>query len=139
LVAVCGAGPSTVLCGPVVTAGGGRNYVGYVVGRDDWTDTVLIYTGDTGWTASQEWDGPGENAAGQHVYDVTEDADYSYIGDMTCQDGFSIGIRCGLLVTNGYAYWEARRAASPTSAWRRGRSTVTWPATEATAAAWSSR
>jgi hypothetical protein len=38
------------------------------------------------------------------VYDVAG-YNWSYNGDMTCQDGLSIGIRCGLLVTNGYIIW----------------------------------
>jgi len=90
---------------------GGSNYVGYVAYRDSWNDAIAIDTGYTGWTASQEWDGPAEGAPTQHVYDV-EGSDWSYNGDMTCQDGFNVGIRCGLLVTNGLVYWTAPDGAT---------------------------
>lgn len=79
--------------------------LGYVAYRSDLNDAVAIDTGDTGETASQEWDGPGEGAAPQHVYDV-DGSNWSWAGDMTCQDGFNVGIRCGLLVTDGFLYWN---------------------------------
>jgi hypothetical protein len=84
---------------------GGRNLIGYVTMRDNLRDAIAVDTGSTGVTATYEWDGPAEGANTQHVYDVAG-ADWSYSGDMTCQDGFAIGIRCGLLVTNGLIYWN---------------------------------
>jgi hypothetical protein len=83
--------------------GGGRDQIGYVAFHDDWNDAAAIAL-DYGQTASQEWDGPANGSPTQHVYDVSG-YDWSYWGDMTCQDGLSVGIRCGLLVTNGYIIW----------------------------------
>lgn len=84
--------------------GGGRNLIGTVAARNNLYDAIAVDTGGTGATLSQEWDGPAEGAPSQHVYDVSGTA-WSYSGDMTCQDGFAIGIRCGLLVTSGYITW----------------------------------
>jgi hypothetical protein len=85
--------------------GGGRNLIGYLTYRSLLYDAVAIDTGYTGETASQEWDGPGVGAPTQHVYDV-DGSDWSYTGDMTCQDGYNVGIRCGLLVISGFLYWN---------------------------------
>jgi hypothetical protein len=84
--------------------GGGRNVVGTAAVRDNLYDAVAIDTGNTGQTASREWDGPAEGAFGQHVYDVAGIA-WSFTGDMACQDGFTSGVKCGLLVTSGYVEW----------------------------------
>jgi len=82
---------------------GGRNLIGTVVGRSNLYDAIAIDAGG-GTTLSQEWDGPAEGAAGQRVYDVSGTA-WSYSGDMACHDGYTTGIKCGLLVTSGYITW----------------------------------
>jgi len=51
---------------------------------------------------SLEWDGPpGPNA---NVLDVSGSA-FSFNGDMTCQDGYTSGIVCGLRVDNDFVTW----------------------------------
>lgn len=86
---------------------GGRDQIGYVAFRDNWDDAAAIAL-NYGQTASQEWDGPADGAPMQNVYDVSG-FNWSYWGDMVCQDGLSIGLRCGLLVTNGYIIWTDPR------------------------------
>jgi hypothetical protein len=80
----------------------GRNRIGVVTMRDNYDDAIAIDTSSTGTTASREWDGP---PGGPHqVLDVSGSA-FSYVGDVTCQDGFTSGIVCGLLVNNGSVTW----------------------------------
>lgn len=81
---------------------GGRNRIGVVANRDNIDDAIAIDTSSTGTTASREWDGPPGPIA--NVYDVSGSA-YSYNGDLTCQDGYTSGIVCGLQVTDGYITW----------------------------------
>jgi hypothetical protein len=90
---------ATVLTG---WEGGGRNTIGVVAYRNSYRDAIAIDTHTTGPTASREWDGlrPGP----YQVLDVSG-VGYSYAGDLTCQDGYTSGIVCGLRVTNGLVIW----------------------------------
>lgn len=81
---------------------GGRNRIGVVTNRDNIDDAIAIDTSSTGTTASREWD--GAYGGPYQVLDVSG-ATFSYEGDMTCQDGYSSGIVCGLKVNNGTATW----------------------------------
>jgi hypothetical protein len=81
---------------------GGRNRIGVVTNRAGFDDAIAIDTSSTGTTASREWDGPPGGP--YQVLDVTGTA-LSWNGDMTCQDGYTSGIVCGLLVEDDYIEW----------------------------------
>ncbi|MFE9692532.1 hypothetical protein [Micromonospora sp. NPDC005806] len=81
---------------------GGRNRIGTVARRDNLDDAIAIDTSSTGTTASREWD--GKRPGPYQVLDVTLSA-FSYNGDLTCQDGYTSGIVCGLRVNNGNVTW----------------------------------
>ncbi|WP_426502093.1 hypothetical protein ACPPVO_31095 [Dactylosporangium sp. McL0621] len=80
-------------------SGGGFNFIGTATYRDNLDDAIAIDTSSTGITGGREWDGPANN-----IYNVTGSG-WSYNGDMTCQDGFSSKIVCGLLVTGDNITW----------------------------------
>ena len=81
---------------------GGRNRIGVVTNRNNLHDAIAVDTSSTGQTLSLEWDGlrPGP----YQVLDVSGSA-FSFNGDMTCQDGYSSGIVCGLRVIDDNFQW----------------------------------
>jgi hypothetical protein len=83
----------------------GRNLIGTVAYRSDDYDAIAIDTAATGSTLGEEWDGACNPNGTCNVYSVTS-VGFNYDGDLVCQDGYTSGIVCGLLITAENTSWR---------------------------------